>query len=143
MLWVVGTDWEADLGDWPIATIQVVGGEHLGHPTFDAFAAAVSTVLDRGERCAIVLDATGARPSAQTRRAVATLMQERRSEIERHVGAGALVLPNAFYRGILTAVRWLNPRPLQVPWDVFANRADARRWVHARFEGPRQSPPPI
>lgn len=49
-----------------------------------------------------------------------------------HNRGSAIVVPNAFLRGIVTAVFWL--RPPRFPHQSFATRAEAMRWAEARHD---------
>lgn len=50
----------------------------------------------------------------------------------RHNRGSAIVVPNAFLRGIVTAVFWI--RQPRFPHQSFATRAEALRWATARHE---------
>jgi hypothetical protein len=47
----------------------------------------------------------------------------------------AIVVPNAFLRGIVTAVFWL--RPPRFPHESFATRDEAIRWASAKHDARR------
>ncbi|MCB9597027.1 MAG: hypothetical protein H6719_30165 [Sandaracinaceae bacterium] len=124
--------WEADFDEWPVAGVRLQGAGSSAAP-FESFTDAVDAILRREERCAIVLDLTGASPDANRRRLTAAALDARHEPLERWVVAGALVVPSPVHRGILTAVQWLNPRPLRVAWETFGTPADARAWARTQL----------
>lgn len=125
-------EWYADVGRWPLAVIRLHGAELDPEPEFETFAQAIDVCLDRRESCVIVMNLTGAKPDASRRRRVAELMDSRRELVQTYVDAAALVVPSALQRGVLTAVRWLNPHPYDLDWDTFSTEGAAVRWLERR-----------
>lgn len=79
---------------------------------------------------AVVFDLTHAgRPSAKQRSRMSQHLQEQRGTIQRQVRGMAMVAPSAITRGVITAVFWLSPPPVE--HRVFDGRDEAFHWARS------------
>lgn len=99
---------------------------------FQTYLDRMSALLDRGERYALVMDATraGTTPAVQ-HKMQAEWIEETRSELERRSLGTAFVITSGLVRGILTAILWLT----DMPGDhiVVGSRAEAERWARGKL----------
>lgn len=124
-------EWIVELDDWPLVVLHLDGAPDT--PRLESFEEALDAVLTREARCGVVLDMTGAAPDAGRRRRTAMVVDQRRAAIERWVVAGALIVPSAFHRGVLTAMRWIFTAPLAIPWESFGTPEPARAFIRGQL----------
>jgi hypothetical protein len=134
-------EWRLEASGWPLAELRLHPSDD-DHGRLDTFLVSVEGLLSRPGPCVVVLDLSGAEPDAHRRQRLAELVARDRARIDRVVHAAAVVVPSAFHRGILTAVKWLNARPLALEWQPFATYGEARAWAEGRLrELPATSAP--
>lgn len=122
-----------DEADWPILRVRwsVVSVSLEG---LDAFAAEAERIYARGERCAVLVDARGAKPLGPRGIARAIGIERRHAPLARDVVVGrAIVLDHdAAVRALETVLRAL---PLRIPTRPFASEPPARAWLESSLFG--------
>ena len=136
----VSPRWYASYDEWPLVVIALDRPDG-GDPLFSTFLQCTQEVMDRRERCVVVVDLTGSRADAQRRKAVADWIRDERIIIERYVRAAAIVAPIALHRGALTALQWVTERRLHLEWEPFPSRESAMAWARERALSIATEPP--
>ena len=128
-----------DESRWPLVIVRIVGT-----PTddeLDAFLAESTVRLQRKEIQVSIIDVSRAdRAPATQRRKQADWMRDHESLLRRRSAGMAYVITNPMVRGVLTAIMWLQPLPVE--HTVVATLEEAERWALAQLEKHRGASPP-
>lgn len=95
---------------------------------------------ETNEPVAWVVDASNVSSAPATQRKIVAEHEERVRPFARRRAAGlALVITNAFVRGIFTAVTWMTP--LKYPHKIFGDRESAIAWARDQLREAQRSSP--
>jgi hypothetical protein len=129
-----------DDSKFPLVRVTFDGA--VAEHAFDEYLHALSRVLSRRAKNAIVFDAIRAvAPTAKERAKQAAWLKQHRDVIERFSCGSAFVIKSALVRGGLTAILWLAPIP--GAHTVVGTVAEAEAWALGRLRdaGVALSPP--
>lgn len=128
-----------DESRWPLVIVRIVGT-----PTddeLDAFLAESTVRLQRKEIQVSIIDVSRAdRAPATQRRKQADWMRDHENLLRRRSAGMAYVITNPMVRGVLTAIMWLQPLPVE--HTVVSTLEEAERWALAQLEKHRGAAPP-
>lgn len=103
---------QIDDSRWPLVVVRFDGA--MSDPEFEKYLAGVTEILERGSTNYLIFDTTkSAAPTAKQRKRQADWITEHTAMIKRHSAGTAYVIPSALLRGMLTAILWLSPSPVE------------------------------
>jgi hypothetical protein len=118
---------------WPMVFITWDAGV-VSDADVQGLLAKLQAYCARKQRFAIVLDARqGTGVDAKHRKMMAQFVKENAADLKTYATV-ALVLANALQRGLVTAISWITPFPME--HRVFAEPEEGLAWCHARLEPP-------
>jgi hypothetical protein len=121
-----------DEAQWPLVRVTWEGVITSG--VLDAYFAHLDQALARQERIGVVTDVRPSEaPGPAERKRIAAELLERDGALRAFV-VMAVVLPNQFHRGVLTAINWLAPPPY--PQRAFVELDDGVAWVTRMLDAP-------
>lgn len=128
-----------DESRWPLVIVRIVGT-----PTdeeLDAFLAESTHRLRRNEIQVSIIDVSKADRSPPTqRRKQAEWMRVHDDLLRRRSAGMAYVITNPMVRGVLTAIMWLQPLPVE--HTVVGTLEEAERWAIAQLAKRGGAAPP-
>lgn len=128
----------ADLRDFPLLEIRSPNVAQYDHVSIPTFFHCVDQGLLRKTHFAVLHDAR-AMPHVDDgrRQEFMELLDLRRHEVVRYVAAYAAIVSSPLERGLITAFMWFIKLPF--PIRLFANEAEARRWLLSRVKAARET----
>lgn len=119
-----------DTADFPLVRVTYEG--HIDDNAFARHLEEYARLLERGQRYAVVFDATrAARPPAGQRRMQADFIRAHSDELGRLCVGGAFAINSTVVRGAMTAILWLSPMPF--PYEICPDVDSAVRWTTGRL----------
>jgi hypothetical protein len=133
MLASMAPRWVLDESGRPLLVIRLDDQSGREPPDFESLLAALgrAIALAREETIQLLLDLTGASPNAERRRRLADWLRRDAWEVRDRVSAFAVVAPNPFLRGTITAMRWFFPEKMLYT-ETFDSAESAIAWIRSR-----------
>lgn len=125
--------WVIDESRSPLLVIRLDDQSGREAPDFETILAALgrAITLARKHPIQLVLDLTGASPNAERRRRLADWLRNDAWAVRERVTAFAVVAPNPFLRGTITAMRWFFPERM-LRSETFDTAESAIKWIRSR-----------
>jgi hypothetical protein len=110
----------------PLVTVRLTGS--LSDAEFRTYLLGYESVMARGQRVVVVVDARLAAPAPASQRTMqADWLAANEQRIRAQLLGMAFVLSSPIHRAIITAVFWM--RPLPCPYAIVATMHDALEWA--------------
>jgi hypothetical protein len=128
MLLAMAPRWVLDESLRPLLQVRLDDQSGREPPELESLLSALGGViaLGREDTVQLMLDLTGASPDAERRRRVADWLRR-----DAWNSAFAVVAPNPFLRGTMTAMRWFFPKRM-LHSETFDSAESAIAWLRSR-----------